>query len=270
MDSNKKFPNIWGAVFLLALLFGLQIIIGLFVYEFGFNFEDGDPRALGIITILSYGIFFPLVMGYKKLGYRELFNPSPNSFTSMIVLLSIPIALTVFGSVFWVSDLTNLMLQYFPANEDEYTALNNMASNGIVSVITICAIAPIGEEMLFRGIILRSFLNNYTTATSMLLSSALFAAYHMTITQLPVAFILGYFSAWIYVKTKSLWPSIMAHFLYNSFSMIVWSTYYSSDTFTDDIDGYNSPGVMIASLAASMLGLLLLYYLLRPKTETRS
>ena len=44
----------------------------------------------------------------------------------------------------------NLLLMYFPASENEYLALTRMISGGFVSVMSVCLIAPIIEEMLFK------------------------------------------------------------------------------------------------------------------------
>lgn len=265
MEEHKDFPNFWGAALVLALLVGLQIIFGMFLYDLGFRFEWGDPGTGGVITVLSCGIVLSLLMSYKKIGYRDLFSPTKNSLTSIIFVLAVPIILTVGGGVFWITDLTNLMLLYFPADENEYLALTRMLNGGVVSLISVCLIAPLIEEMLFRGMILRAFLENYSVGSSILLSSLLFALFHMTITQLPVAFVAGCLLGWLYVKTKSLWPSIMAHFFYNSFAMLLWSTYYSSGSDESFSPEFNSPVVIVAAVASSVIGIAMLYYILQPR-----
>lgn len=267
MEEHKDFPDFWVAVLVLALLAGLQIILGMFLYDLGFRFEWGDPGTGGVITVLSCGIALSLLMSYKKIGYRDLFNPTKNSLASIIFVLVVPIVLAVGGGVFWITDLTNLMLLYFPADKDEYLALTRMMNGGIISLISVCLIAPLIEEMLFRGMILRAFLESYSASSSILLSSLLFALFHMTITQLPVAFVVGCLLGWLYVKTKSLWPSIMAHFFYNSFAMLLWSTYYSSGSDESFSPEFNSPVVIMAAVIFSAVGVAMLYYILQPRRD---
>ncbi len=270
MEEHKDFPGFWGAALMLALLVGIQIIMGIVAYDLGFRFEWGDSRVGGVITVLSCGLVFSVLMSYKKIGYRDLFNPTSNSLLSIVTVLVVPLLLTVGGGAFWITDLTNLMLLYFPANENEYYALTRMLSDGIVSIITVCVIAPMIEEMLFRGIILRSFLANYSVVSSIVLSSILFALFHLTITQIPVAFIVGCLFGWLYVRTRSLWPSILGHFLYNSLTMFIWSTYYAHESqevsFTPE---FNSPIVIVAALAASAVGVIMLTNIFRPKVTQR-
>lgn len=265
MEEHKDFPGFWGAVLVLALLAGLQIISGAFLYDLGFRFEWGDPRAGGVITVLSCGIMLSLLMSYKKMGYRDLFNPTRNSIASIIFVLVVPIVLTVGGGVFWITDLTNLMLLFFPVNESEYMALTRLLDGGVVSLISTCLIAPLIEEMLFRGVILRAFLENYSVGNAVLLSSLLFALFHMTVSQLPVAFIVGCFLGWLYVRTRSLWPSIMGHFLYNSFAMLLWFTYHSSGSDEGFSPEFNSIFVMAAALTSSAIGVAMLYRILHPR-----
>jgi len=269
MEEHKEFPNFWSAVLILALLIGVQIILGIIAYDLGLRYERGDPGTAGIITVISCGIVFALLMSYKKIGYREIFNQTSISVSSFILVLIIPLSFTLGGAVFWINDITNLMLVYFPAEESEYLALTRLLSGGIVSVISVCIIAPFIEEMLFRGIILRSFLENYSVSSSIVLSSLLFALFHLTISQLPVAFIAGCLFAWLYVKTRSLWPSILAHFLYNSFVMVLWSTYAPDVQKSSYSPEFNSPGVIIVALASSTIGIIMLVKILKPTSGQR-
>ena len=266
MEEHKYFPNFWGAALLLALLIGLQIIMGMIAYDIGYRYEWGDPKIVGVVTVLSCGIIISALMSYKKISYRDIFNPTSNSLINIVSVLIVPLLLTIGGGVIWITDVTNLMLIYFPAQESEYLALSRMLSGGIISIISVCVIAPFIEEMLFRGIILRSFLVNYSVNSSILLSSLLFALFHLTITQIPVAFIVGCLFAWLYVRTRSLWPSILGHVLYNSFAMFLWSTYYSTETQEANFSPeFNSPGLIIAALVSSTIGVIMLIHILKPK-----
>lgn len=265
MEEHKGFPNFWVAVLILVLLLGLQILISIAAYDLGFRYELGDPGAAGIITVLSCGVVFSVLMSYKKIGYRDLFNPTKNSAFTTIAVLLVPLMLTVGGAVFWVSDVTNLLLLHFPADESEYVMLSRLMSGGVVSIILVCVIAPVIEEMLFRGIILRSFLTNYSVIRAIALSSLLFAVFHLTITQLPVAFIVGCLFGWLYVRTRSLWPSILGHVLYNACAMLLWSTYYTPNS--QDVafsPEFNSIGVIVASILSSIIGVIMLMYILKP------
>lgn len=269
MEKHKEFPSFWLAVLMLSLLFGLQIIISIVAYDLGYVFEAGDPQATALITVLSCGVVFSLLMHYKKLGYRQLFNSSSNSAVSIILALIIPLLFTVGGGVFWISDITNLLVLYFPIDESEYLMSARLMDSGFASLLVVCLIAPVVEEMLFRGLILRSFLVNYSVNRAIVLSSLLFALFHMNLYQLPVAFIAGCLFAWLYVRTRSLWASILAHALYNACAMLLWTTYDVSDYLDNqaltDVQ-FNAWWVTLLAILSTVIGLRMLRYILKPAT----
>ena len=95
-----------------------------------------------------------------------------------------------------------------------------MMEAGLPSVVTICVLAPVVEEMLFRGIFLRSFLHRYGPWTAILLSSLLFGLVHFDPGHVVLATLLGIALGWLYYATRSLWPSVIAHAFQNSGVML--------------------------------------------------
>ena len=264
MERNKHFPNVWSALLILVFLVALQIIIAVIAYEVGYVYQAGDPKAIGLITVLSCGIMFTLLMGYKGLGYRELFNPSSNSFVSIIVVLFIPLLLVMGGAVFWIAELTRLIVSLAPLDDSEIAVVQRILDGGFVSVVTICIIAPLAEEMLFRGIFLRSFLVNYSTNRAICLSALLFALFHMNIYQIPTAFILGCIFGWLYVRTRSLWPCILGHSLYNTCVVVIWSSIDKSEQALAQSAGSSTVMISVMAAALSALGVVWLSNILKP------
>ncbi len=81
-------------------------------------------------------------------------------------------------------------------------------------------IAPIIEEIIFRGF-LQSALKNYFGERYAILTSAfLFAAVHMDMFVFLQIFILGMLLGYLYEKTKTLAASVIVHILHNSLTMI--------------------------------------------------
>jgi membrane protease YdiL (CAAX protease family) len=130
----------------------------------------------------------------------------------------------------------------------------------MVSIIVICIIAPFTEEVLFRGIILRGFLRSYSVNHAIILSALLFAVFHLTIAQLPIAFIMGVFLGWLYVQTRLLWPTILAHALYNFCVTLFWSTMDPSELLLTP--EFNSIEILLASLLSTFIGLKMLMRIL--------
>ena len=75
--------------------------------------------------------------------------------------------------------------------------------------------APLSEELLFRGVILRGMLRRYSVRNALLASAAVFAIAHVHPVKLPLMFIAGIGLGWLYVRTGSLWLPMAAHAMNN-------------------------------------------------------
>ncbi len=84
------------------------------------------------------------------------------------------------------------------------------------TAIHAIVIAPILEEALFRGMILRGFRLRYRTASAILFSALLFGLYHVGLVQALAAIIPGVWMAWLVVATGSLIPAIAGHAVCNA------------------------------------------------------
>lgn len=90
----------------------------------------------------------------------------------------------------------------------------------ILYVINISLLAPIFEELVFRGIILQN-LRKYGNFFAVVVSALLFAIVHGNFAQTPFAFIVGVALALAVIETGSIVTSMIMHCIINSFSIIV-------------------------------------------------
>jgi hypothetical protein len=80
----------------------------------------------------------------------------------------------------------------------------------------VSLLGPALEEFLFRGLLYRSLRNLWPPAPAILISAVFFSAIHPSpATLLPVA-LLGIVLAYLYEKTGSIVPGMVAHSLYNT------------------------------------------------------
>lgn len=89
-------------------------------------------------------------------------------------------------------------------------------------VLSTCIMAPLLEEFLCRGMMLRGMLAHRMSPTKAILWSAfLFAFMHMNPWQSIPAFLIGLFLGWVYVRTHCLWAPIFLHFVNNATSTVI-------------------------------------------------
>ncbi|HKY54292.1 MAG TPA: CPBP family intramembrane glutamic endopeptidase [Anaerolineales bacterium] len=80
-------------------------------------------------------------------------------------------------------------------------------------------LAPIVEEVFFRGFVFQGFRQRYGWVNAMILSSVIFAAAHLDLVAFLPTFILGCLLAYMYQRTNSVWPGVILHFLINAFGL---------------------------------------------------
>ena len=215
MEKHPAFPTLAQAVFILFILYGVfMLVASAFVDAMG-RFKDGDPVASGVIITVSVGMVIAALMTYKHLSYAALMHPGPSSVWSVLLLLALPVTLLFAGLAILMQDVLALVIYLLPLTRSQYESFQLLGSQGAASLIALCLVAPFLEEMLFRGIFLRSFLNQYSVGQAIVFSSLLFGAYHMNIYQCFAATTVGLIVAWLYLRTGSLWPCILAHAVYN-------------------------------------------------------
>ena len=78
--------------------------------------------------------------------------------------------------------------------------------------IAIAVCAPICEEVVFRGAVIRALMDwrkNWKLAV--VISALLFSIAHMNPAQMPHAFLLGLLLGWVFIRTNSVVPGIIIH-----------------------------------------------------------
>lgn len=88
-----------------------------------------------------------------------------------------------------------------------------------LAVLAIVIIAPIAEELFFRGVVFNAFLRERGPRMAYLGSAALFAVIHLSIVALLPIFLLGLALAWIYDRTGNLLAPITMHAMVNGLSV---------------------------------------------------
>lgn len=215
-EKNQNFPSGLEAFFLVVALFAAEFLIGAAMYDLHAVLGLTGQDMGGMVTFLANGVVFTAVMHYKGLSYRDLFHSAPSSAAATLFVLTPAIALTIPALVLVMLSMCQLLVSVFPISASEAAMFEEMSSGSFGAIIGACILAPVLEEMLFRGIILRSFLGQYSKWAAILGSAALFGFAHMNIYQFAVGLVLGIVAGWLYERSRSLLPCIVLHAGYNS------------------------------------------------------
>lgn len=82
------------------------------------------------------------------------------------------------------------------------------------TLLVSAVIAPLGEELVFRGLLLNLWATRWGLVTGIVMSSVVFGATHGERAFFATG--MGFFLAFVFLRTGSLWPGIVLHALFNT------------------------------------------------------
>jgi len=218
----RQYPNIAQTIGLLALVyaiqFGLAIPVAFIALASGTLKIFENPLTVAFFNTVSIGLVLLIGLKLAKASFREVFLFKPIRF-----ILLIPMTFTVIGIGILLSEVDNLLRIFLPIPEWLEKALQSFfggSQNVFSSFFTLVVVAAVTEELLFRGLILRGFLQNYSVRKAIVVSALLFGAFHLNPWQFTGAVVLGGVFAWWFVKTRSLLPCLFGHALNNGLPLI--------------------------------------------------
>lgn len=85
-------------------------------------------------------------------------------------------------------------------------------------------LAPLSEELVFRGAILRELLKwKENPWIGIIISAMLFSLVHMNPVQMPHAFLVGILLGWLYYRTDSIIPGVTWHWVNNTIAYVMYN-----------------------------------------------
>ena len=228
------------------------------------------------VYLLSNGLSFVLAAWActrfyrKKLGQFTGLSNRPSKFALLaamaIIFLAMPITdvLLRLNDALPVSEGFRESMQELDDKSNHLYGLMLHANTGlglIANLLIVGLAAAIGEELFFRGILLRVIANSsQNNHTAVWISSIVFALFHLQplkiVPMIFLAVVLGY----LYVRTGSLWVTILVHALNNSIVVILdWSTKMGYNWAIASEDFEFSPFV-IAAASAAFIGVFILFW----------
>lgn len=261
--KQENFPSALQAFGLVLALFLCEYLVAAALYD-ARGLLNLTSQQMEAFTLLgANALVFTTVTRLKHMAYPDLFHPSKVSVRATAALLVPPVLLLIPLLLLLASGLTQLLVWMFPLSRWEEQMFQRMSSGNLASVIVICLLAPVLEEMLFRGVILRAFLNQYPRVKAIGLSALIFGLAHLNVYQFSVAFVLGVVAGWLYERSRSLIPCIALHATYNTCIVMVSAAQGSVDESADRLaSSFPWLAAWIAALLSAGLGVFMLFRLL--------
>ena len=211
----KKGWGIPGALFLgLSAYFLPQVILVFFVpgvQALLLSPNISNFLLIVLFELLTIGLLFVFVKGYGfKLSDLGLANLKLRHLG--LVVFSF---LIYFPASVMISALFSFLIP-FDQNQTQDVGFSNPVGIELVMVFfAIVVLAPLAEELLFRGFIFKGIRKKMKFWPTALIVSFLFALVHWQINVGLDVFALSLVLCWLREHTDSLWPGIILHALKN-------------------------------------------------------
>lgn len=219
--SQNKIPprrpnwNVWQGLFLLLLIYLIEYALGWLRTPQELDQLQGFLRffAVGLGEVLLYFVVIFSFFRIIRRPFSELGFVRPRG---RYVILGVVMGVVLFVAV---GLLGNFLASWLgtPAPQSFTLVVMGAEYNWQFFLLLILGgiLAPLKEEVIFRGIFYPPFRSAYGRGKGILFTASLFAFLHIDVVRFLPLFIGGIVLTWLYEKTSSLWPSILAHGTWN-------------------------------------------------------
>lgn len=202
--------------------------------------SGNDPALLAITSVFSSVITF---MVFLKLGWTPITRTYLQSKPWFTLLW---VALFAIGAIIPLE----LIYEHLGLEMDDNTS---QLFEGLLKepwgYVAVGVLAPLVEEMVFRGALLRTLLGMVSKKNhwvAIMVSAFVFGLVHGNMAQFVNAMIMGLMLGWMYYRTRSIVPGILLHWVNNTLAFVLCNILPQSDGKLIDIFGGNETTVYYA------------------------
>jgi len=200
---------------------------------------------------------FIIYYGYKK-SKAHIFEVFP--FKAFNPLILIPITAFLWSAHNLLEIASAFLDKYIPAPAWFWELFNKIFEGDFGwwgAFMKVAVVAPIVEELIFRGLIFQGFRKNYNGFVAVVMSALLFALFHLNPWQFPATFVLGLLLGWIMLRTKSILLVILGHSI-NNLLVLLTITYWETIN-THPIYLMEKKDLYYSSALLALLSVILIY-----------
>jgi len=199
--------------------------------EFIMNSDFKQPMNQAYMTLVQYSLYI-LVFGiwYYRANTKDsvIFSDFKTGLyylrDKLLTMKAVYLIIAGYSAQLMVDGILTLLEPYF---KNQFESYGNMvesvmgANSSWVMFFAVIFIAPIGEELLFRGLIQHYGFKNFAPVLAIGLQGLVFGLYHGNIIQGTYAFFMGVVLGFVAYKLGSILYPIVLHISVNASFTIV-------------------------------------------------
>lgn len=211
ITHRKPYPTVRQAWILFLIFIGMNIGASFLVIPF----QESAPN-LGFFIAYSVGMGATYFIARQLKGSTA--DGPAHSFQAGNWVIYPILLVATWACLLFIMPVVEL---YPPPDWLQELMEDLIDTSSIWAFLSLVVAAPVFEELVFRGIILDGFLQQYSVRKSIIWSAFFFGLYHLNPWQFVTAMALGLFIGWIYHRTRSLLPCIAIHAFANGTSFFL-------------------------------------------------
>ena len=203
---------------------GIGDVVVLICVELLLIFYVGTAAQLkmgfyGTVVVQLLILLFPLLyLWYLKADFKKVLS------------LQMPKVLHILAALFvWIGGfslmcmLAVFLTKIFPESTQSMadTMAEYVRQPFWVLVLVMAVMPAVGEELMFRGFIFGTLKRRWRVLPAMLVTSAIFGIYHMSLSKFFTTALLGFMLVYVVEKTGSIFCSMLMHFCNNLVAVVV-------------------------------------------------
>ena len=268
-DTPKYYPTFWQAANLIVIYIFIQTLVDLPLAIYDYNHgTDWLYQPWIKVPVFAGSTLLILWLGYfySGLSFNEVF--SLKQFNWLILPAMI---ITFAGFQYFLSEINIHFERILPPPGwfmELFARLFDTDLGVWGGILRVVIIAPIVEEVIFRGLIMSGFSRNYHPAFAIFFSALLFALFHLNPWQFAAAFGLGLILGWIRIRTGSVLACIAGHATHNG--LVFLSVYYYKELQEVTI---LKPGIALnysIHFAVFVLGMAMIWFFTKRKVADKT
>lgn len=226
---NRPLKNFLDVLLCIAIFAVVQIFIQLavagiysFVKEVDFTtvsdgLTAGKYSDLIVVSSVLSSVVTLLVFTFGKFAVisRDYLASRPWGTLAWVALLSLGLILPAE----WVYERLQITMP------ESTEAMFEGIMREPLGYMAIGIFAPVVEEIVFRGAILRILLGLFSRSwhwVAIIFSALIFGAIHLNLAQGLHAFVIGLLLGWMYYRTSSIVPGILLHWINNTVAYLMF------------------------------------------------
>lgn len=216
--------------FIPMLIFSFLNVVSMFVLHKNFQYNDLFLILTNAVMWMSAIWAFDLFICRPQTGKKLTFNFAPKNFGTYLIIFPMMLGMMLIAE--FLTSQIPITGPFFGKFYEFFSQLMEQMTNNTATMIVLAVImAPIFEEIVFRGIIQRGLINKgMQPMTAIWISAVAFGIIHGNPWQFVGAILLGFVMGVVYEKTKSLLLPILLH-AFNNLASTLLIEFYGIENF---------------------------------------